>query len=138
MARLNKASPMAKTLEELDNEARTTVRPYWWLYAESFDALVKRIDEMFPNAVTGRPVAISDVGEPYLEFFASSMSRPDTFDMKVAERHVAAIMGGILRAYFSSTAGNIYWRIRPEEDWSDAPQIIMYDENGPDIDVYTD
>ena len=131
---------MAKTLEELDKETSDTVNVanFWCLDTDSFDDLVNKLNASFPDSVDGRSMLISDVGEPYREFIASSLCRPDTFDMKTTEKYVATQMANLLTAYFSRNPGRIYWRIHPEAEWYDLARVIMYDENGPDVDIWTD
>lgn len=104
---------------------------------DSFADLTKRIAEKFPNAKKGQQAYFSDTGEAYIEFSESALARPDAFDMEVVSKAVIARFSQRLAEYFQATKGQLYWRIPLEEDWVDMPQVIRYDKDGPDKDIFT-
>jgi hypothetical protein len=127
---------MSLSLAELDRAQfeRTEYGPFW--LCDSFDELTKLLEEL--PSKKGRLMSVSNVGETYLEFYASALARPQAFDMDVVEKEVAREFSRKISDYLRSTEGTIYWRIVPEKDWEDDFRVIRYDADGPDVDIYTD
>lgn len=101
---------------------------------DSFASLKDALDKL-PDQVTGLPASVSDVGEEYVQFFESALSRPD--DVAVIERAVANRMWRSMNDYLSRREGRIYWRIPFETDIDDHAVVLRYDDNGPDMDFLT-
>jgi hypothetical protein len=88
-----------------------------------------------PDQTTGDPYAISNIGEPYVEFASSAIARPG--DEATVERFVAADMIRNLNAYFVGKSGRIYWRVPLETDVSPVSLVVRVDTNGEDVDPTT-
>ena len=101
----------------------------------SFAELEKALASI-PDQTTGDPCAISNIGEPYVEFKAFAIARPG--DEKMVERYVVASMVEQLNNYFSDKAGRIYWRMPFESDVKPESVVLRMDVNGPDKDFLTD
>lgn len=89
-----------------------------------------------PDQVVGSQAAVCETGELYIEFTESSLCRPA--DIDVLEAHIANRMAYRLSRYLEGKRGRIYWRCPLEFDVTDHPQVVRYDENGPDRDFLTD
>ena len=100
----------------------------------SFDELERALNDI-PDQTTGIAYAISDIGEPYVEFMAVGLARPG--DEKIIERVVVADLCKRLDAYFKGKSGRIYWRIPFERDISQADVVLRLDVNGADTDFIT-
>lgn len=127
------------TLEELDRISQETTYRCVNVSAESIQALTESIDRHFPPKI-GRPMNVADTGEPYREFYEVAYCRDAPFDMEVAKRAVLDSMVRHLSDYLmypEDETHTVYWRIRPEEDWIDQPQVIAYADSGPDVDFIT-
>jgi hypothetical protein len=96
---------------------------------------LKRELDLLPDQQIGNSGAVSDVGEPYIEFYAHGIARPG--DEKIVERHVANTMARQLRAYFGTKNGRIYWRHPLEFKVESHQEILRVDANGDDIDFVT-
>jgi hypothetical protein len=99
------------------------------------DVLRRYMEERFPNAERGW-LNLSVTGEEYAEIAFSALSR--SADEAIVSRFVLNAFSQLLTSYLSQTRGQVYWRIPLEEAWLDAPQVVRYDVDGPDIDFYTD
>lgn len=104
---------------------------------ETFAAMRDSLSRIFPNK-RGIPNAVCETGDPYVEFYANAICRPDPFDIECVKASVRHNIARQLTTYFNDGNGTIYWRIMPEEDLQDHQCVIRYDENGPDKDFYTD
>ena len=100
----------------------------------SFDELTRELNGL-PDQTVGRAYAISDIGEPYVEFLAICLARPG--DEKIIETVVVAEMCKKLDAYFEGKSGRIYWRIPFETDVTPHEVVLRLDVNGPDLDFAT-
>lgn len=89
-----------------------------------------------PNQMMGISTAICQTGEPYVEFLESALVRPS--DVKVVEAFVANKITQRLSSYFDNKSGIIYWRTPFEFAYNPLPQVVRYDESGPDVDFVTD
>ncbi len=103
--------------------------------SDDLASLKRYMGVRFPNPVRGTG-HVAATGEKYVEIAFSALSRPA--DMAIVSRFVFVTFSELLMSYLDQTCGQIYWRIPLEEDWIDVPQVVRYDENGPDIDFYTD
>lgn len=99
---------------------------------DSFADLAKRVAKKFSNAKKGQ-----HTGEEYVEIAFSALSRPAAADMAVISRFVVNAFSQLLMSYLDQNRGPVYWRIPLEEDWIDVPQVIRYDKDGPDKDLFT-
>jgi hypothetical protein len=100
-------------------------------------SLKRYLDNRFPNAGYGVS-SLSATGEEYVEIAFSALSRSAPTDEEIVSRFVVIAFSQLLMSYLDQTRGQLYWRIPLEEGWIDAPQVVRYDDNGPDIDFYTD
>lgn len=101
---------------------------------DSFASIKEWLDGL-PDQTEGIAGRICQTGEPYVEFFASAIARPD--DCEAVERNVAKLFRCYLEQYFSDRKGIIYWRERFESHVSDHQEVIRYDAFGPDVDPIT-
>ena len=97
---------------------------------------LKKALEDLPNQVVGKPFSICEAGELYVEFLESALARPD--DVEVIERNVVSLMARRLFDYLAGRSGRIYWRIPFEYEIAHHSEVVRYDENGPDTDIFTD
>ncbi len=68
----------------------------------------------------------------YTEVFAAHLARPG--DEHIAERMVSELMAYQIERM---GPGLIHWRIPLESEIKDAPQIVEFCEDGPDVDFIT-
>lgn len=103
---------------------------------DDFASLKASMAQEFPDAEDGLAASRSQTGEEYVEISFCAICR--SADMAIVSQFVVGRFAMMLAAYLDERRGQIYWRIPLEEDWHDAPQVIRYDESGPDVDFYTD
>lgn len=99
-----------------------------------FKELKAKLDAL-PNQTVGSPSAICETGEPYVEFSEFALARPH--DIAVVESYTASRLGCRVLDYFQSRGGRIFWRVPLEWAVDDLPQVVRFDENGPDKDFAT-
>jgi len=97
---------------------------------------LKRELDALPDQQMGNPTAVSDTGEPYVEFRAYGIARPG--DEKIVERYVAKLMSSQLHSYFLSRIGRIYWRTPFEFETRPYEEVLRIDDDGEDVDFVTD
>jgi hypothetical protein len=100
----------------------------------SFAELKVALDDL-PDQAMGDPIAICQIGKPYIEFLHRGLARPG--DEEVIEREVVAAMVRSLNEYLGDKQGTIYWRERLEADVHPIAVVRYYDINGPDLDPTT-
>ncbi len=107
------------------------------IYAfDDFAGLKRHVDKHY-YGVNGYPSDRADTGEEYVELKAYGLCRSADSDRAIVERFVVAAFSHQLNDYLARRKGEVYWRIRLEEDWIDSPQVVRYAADGPDYDVWT-
>jgi len=75
-------------------------------------------------------------GGEYTELFETHFARSG--DENVAERAVARRMQRAIRDFIGGSSAPIFWRKCLEHQIHSTSQVVVYAEDGPDIDFYTD
>lgn len=125
------------TLAELDHVYRTETHRIKSVSGDSFETVCQSINRAFPVQKRGRPMALSDTGEEYVEFFYRVPFRDSELGERVAREHAAREISRLLTDYAMDRSGPLYWRVLPEEDMSDRQVVGKFSEDGPDTEFLT-
>lgn len=135
----DEAAPSEIVLDEMDVVGGDVTYRTFFARHDSVEAIADSIERHF-KCVKGRPSRIAETGEEYVEFSEVALCRNAPFDMDVAKRHVLSRMASKLCCYLmhpEDEEHTVYWRIPLEEDSIDAPQVVHYAEDGPDVEFFT-
>lgn len=108
---------------------------------KNLEDLKAQIAARFPDSRVGRPCAISDTGEEYQEIFYRGICRDREYDIACLKEFALTQFLSLFDRYADggkSGRFSLYWRIPLEDDLTRHGVIEHYDENGPDVDFYTD
>jgi hypothetical protein len=112
-----------------------TMKSIYGFGAGTFVGLRAALEESIPDQVDGHSYSISDIGEPYIEFFAKGLARPG--DERVVEGIVVEQIARQLAAYLDRRRGRVYWRERLQLEIEPQHIVVKFDSNGPDVDPLT-